>query len=269
MAPQLFGFTSYFLLWFLAAVAGIALAVRDARRANLPLRKSFLAACVLAVTIVLGSKLLFMVEHQLLPADPSLPWEQAPFDTRSGFRIPGGIVLLAVALPLICRLLRLPTLQFADVSFPGIGVALVFIRIGCLLNGCCFGAPNNGLLTISFPPGTPVHAWQASQGLIAPQAPHTLPVHPLQLYFALVGLAVYLVAVRLNKTKRFDGQVWAASYIVFFGATFLLEFLRPRPLHLNLALCAAVVLITGIVWLRAGRRAKPAAIALSTVPLRR
>jgi phosphatidylglycerol:prolipoprotein diacylglycerol transferase len=268
MAPRLFGFTSYFLFWMVAAGAGIFVAVRDAHRANLPLWKSLLAACVLAVTIVLGSKLLFMVEHRLLSGDPSLPWEQASFDVRSGFRIPGGILLFAVTLPLICRLLRLPALQFADLSFPAIGAALVFIRIGCFLNGCCFGAPTTGPLAITFPPGTPVHAWQASQGLIAPQAPHTLPVHPLQLYFALLGLAVYLVAVRLNKTKRFDGQVWVASYLVFFGGTFLLEFLRPRPLHLNLALCAAVVLVTGVVGLRAWRRAKPTAIALTTVPLR-
>jgi phosphatidylglycerol:prolipoprotein diacylglycerol transferase len=251
MAPRLFGFTSYFLFWLVATVAGIGLIARDARRANLPFRESFTAACLLALTIVLGSKLLFEVEHQLLPADPALPWEQGSLALRSGFRIPGGILLLAVAIPLICRPPRLPTLQFADLSFAGIGVALVFIRIGCLLNGCCFGGLDAGPLAITFPPGTAAHAWQVSQGLITPEAPHSLPVHPLQFYFALLGLAVYLLARRGQRTKRFEGQVWLNCYLLFFGGTFVLELLRPRPLHLNLALCSVIVFVAAVLaWRR-------------------
>jgi phosphatidylglycerol:prolipoprotein diacylglycerol transferase len=253
MHPQLFGFTAYFVLWLAAAVLGVSLTVRDARRAGLPVWRSLIAACALVLTITLGSKLLYLVEHAWLPDDPAMPRGQASIFQllRFGYRIPGGILLVALTLPFICRMLHMPTLRFADLNLPGIGVGLVFIRIGCFLNGCCFGAVTRFPLAITFPRGAEVYDWQLAHGLISVSALHTLPVHPLQLYFALLGLGVYLLARHIQRKQRFDGQVWLSCYLLFFGGTFFLELLRPQPLHLNLALCGAVMLVTLGIRLRA------------------
>jgi phosphatidylglycerol:prolipoprotein diacylglycerol transferase len=261
MYPRLFGFTTYTVSWVVAAVVGVGLTMRDARRAGLPVWRSLIAACAVAATIVLGAKLLYVVEHMWLPEDAAQPWGQESVIEllRYGFRIPGGVLLVAFTLPLICRAVRLPTLRFADLSFPGIGIALVFVRLGCFLNGCCFGRPTTSILAIEFPPGAQVYGWQLAHGLISAPAPHTLPVHPLQLYFALLGLGVYVLAGHIQRSQRFNGQVWMGCYLLFFGSTFFLELLRPQPLHLNLALCAAVVLVTLGLRLRA---LQPAGLAI-------
>jgi phosphatidylglycerol:prolipoprotein diacylglycerol transferase len=255
MKPELFGYTSYFVLWVVGAIAGVWIATRAARHAGFPGGRSLCAACVLALAIVLGSKLLFLLEHALLPADATLAWEQGDLRhvLRFGFRIPGGIVLMGLALPLLCRRLRLAVLPFADAILPGVGIALFFIRIGCLLNGCCFGAITASPLAMTFPAGAQVYSWQVASGLIAPGAARTLPVHPLQAYFALMGLALFLLARRWQRTRRFDGEVWCNFNLVFFGASFFLEWLRPQPLHLNLALCAVAVMVSAGLALRARR----------------
>jgi phosphatidylglycerol:prolipoprotein diacylglycerol transferase len=253
MKPELFGYTSYFVLWAVSAVVGVWVTTRTARQAGFPGGRSLAGACAVAVAILLGSKLLYLVEHAWLPDDPALPRSQESISQllRYGFRIPGGILLVALTLPFICRRLHMPTLRFADLNFPGIGVGLVFIRIGCFLNGCCFGAVTGFPLAITFPPGAEVYDWQLAHGLISVSALHTLPVHPLQLYFALLGLGVYLLARHIQRKQRFDGQVWLSCYLLFFGGTFFLELLRPQPLHLNLGLCMAVVLVTLGIRLRA------------------
>jgi len=253
MKPQLFGYTTYFLCWSVAAVAGIWVAMRGARRAGFPACRSLVAVCVLAMAILVGSKLLFLVEHTLLPADAVVARQQSTFTTftRSGFRIPGGILLLLPVLVLVCRSLGLAAFRFGDAALPGAAVALVFIRLGCFLNGCCFGQVTQWPLAVTFPAGVEIHYWQVDQGLIPAYAARTLPVHPLQLYFAALGVALYVLSKHWNRGKDFDGQVWAKFYLVFFGSTFALEFLRPHPLRLNLLLCVATVAVSAGALLHA------------------
>jgi len=116
-------------------------------------------------------------------------------------------------------------------------------------------------IAITFPPGARVYEWQMMQGLIGGPAARTLPVHPLQLYFAALGLAIYALARHWQDTKHVDGDVWANCFLLFFGGTFLLELLRPAPLHLNLILTATIVAAT---WI-AKARARATAVA---VPVR-
>jgi phosphatidylglycerol:prolipoprotein diacylglycerol transferase len=245
MKPQLFGFTSYFLCWAIGAVVGISTSTVCGRRAGYAAWKAAVGATVFAAAIVLGSKLLFLAEHATLPADAPLSWRGADFEAvaRNGFRIPGGILLISIVLPLVARLLRAEPLRFIDAVAPGAAIATVFSRFGCFLNGCCFGRITYSFLGVSFVPHTEAYDWQVAQGLLAPTAARSLPVYPLQLGFSALSLLLFLLALRWQRTKQFDGEVWLNFNLVFFVGTFLLELLRPYPLHLNFALCTAVVVV--------------------------
>ncbi len=265
MKPYLFGFQSYFLFWLVAAFFGIAGGMRLTRRAGLPAGASFVALCLLAVSILVGSKLLFLVEHSLYPLDDPDPMAQNTLrGFWHGFRIPGGLLLMAPVLPLVARALRLPTLKLADAALPAAGLATGFVRVGCFLNGCCFGRITGGPFGIRFPSGARAWEWQLVNGYITPTDAWTLPVIPLQLYFAALGFLMYVLGQRWMTTKRYDGQVWLSSYLLFFGATFVLEFVRaPTPLHLNLILTGAVVVVTALIGVRT-RPALPAAARVAS-----
>jgi phosphatidylglycerol:prolipoprotein diacylglycerol transferase len=264
MKPQLFGMSAYFQLWILAAIFGIGEGLRLLRRAGFRTGPALLALCLLAVVILLGSKLLFVVEYRLLPYDDPvlMPQSTASELLRHGFRIPGGIVLMGLVAPLLCRMLRLPTARFVDAFIPCVGLALMFIRTGCFLQGCCFGARTDGPLGMQFPAGSHVYEYQLLQHDIGWNATAALPVYPLQLYFVGLGALMYLLGLRWQRTKQFDGEVWAKEYLLFFGGTFLLELVRAVALRLNLFLTATVFVVVALMIWR-GRQTAPA-----TAPLR-
>jgi phosphatidylglycerol:prolipoprotein diacylglycerol transferase len=72
----------------------------------------------------------------------------------------GGLELLGGALPamlviLLClRNYRLPARKYMDVVVIGLLVALAFGRIGCFLNGCCYGEPTKMPWGVRFPYGS-------------------------------------------------------------------------------------------------------------------
>jgi phosphatidylglycerol:prolipoprotein diacylglycerol transferase len=138
MYPLLVGqIPSYFALWGCAAIAVVAVGVALAAQVGFSAGRSAMAISLLALSVLVGSKLLYLAEAQWFPFDDYVPAEMR--SSLHGFRIPGGILALAVAMPLVCRAARLEWRSFGDLVIVLAALALVFIRIGCFLNGCCFG----------------------------------------------------------------------------------------------------------------------------------
>jgi phosphatidylglycerol---prolipoprotein diacylglyceryl transferase len=75
----------------------------------------------------------------------------------------GGLELLGGALPAMLIILayirhyRLPARKYMDVVAIGLLVALSFGRIGCFLNGCCYGRPANLPWAVTFPYNSPAY----------------------------------------------------------------------------------------------------------------
>jgi phosphatidylglycerol:prolipoprotein diacylglycerol transferase len=162
---------------------------------------------------------------------------------------------MGLALPIVCNLFKLPTLRFADAMMPAVGIAVILVRLGCFMNGCCYGVVTHGPFGVHFPMGSKAYEMQLLTREIAWPADHTLPVHPLQLYYATAGLMLYVLARRWQATKQFDGEVWAKSYAYFYGTTFLLEFLRSPTVYINLVVppIVTVVALFLVARMRQGR----------------
>jgi phosphatidylglycerol:prolipoprotein diacylglycerol transferase len=231
MHPLLFDtIPLYFLAWVCAAATGIALGARTAGRAGFPVGRSAIAIALLAISIIAGSKLLYLAEVRWFPFDDYVPYELR--SSLHGFRIPGGILLFAAAMPLVCRTLGLRPARFGDLFVPFVAVALVLIRIGCFLNGCCFGKVSGVPWAVSFPNGSWVSGYHKVRGWIPLDATMSLPVHPLQLYFVLAA-GVTFVALLALRGGSYVGHVQIVFYALFFGSTALLEPLRQNYLTLN------------------------------------
>ncbi|HXJ75249.1 MAG TPA: prolipoprotein diacylglyceryl transferase family protein, partial [Candidatus Dormibacteraeota bacterium] len=129
-------------------------------------------------------------------------------------------------------------------------------RIGCLMNGCCFGRPTDLPWAIRFP---------------ADHETHGVPVHPTQLYDALLSLALYLTLAWLYRRKRFDGQIFAAYLVAYALLRSLVEAFRgdypvrylgiATPAHLVslLILLAGIVLLIKLPRVRVGSSPLPPA----------
>jgi phosphatidylglycerol:prolipoprotein diacylglycerol transferase len=128
---------------------------------------------------------------------------------RGGLAFYGGF-LFATAFGLYyARKHRLGMWRMADLAAPWIAMGLALTRMGCFLNGCCFGQPSNLPWAVHFPSNKALEEAQEKAGQIALGA-QSLPVHPTQLYLAGLNLLTFLALYFwFRPRKRFDGEVFA------------------------------------------------------------
>jgi len=263
MHPLLFGAVPlYFLTWVTAALTGVIVGAVFASRAGYPACRSAIALALLALSILVGSKALYLAEAQFFPFD-----DYVPPDLRGiahGFRIPGGILALAIAMPIVCRFLDLPRPRFGDAIIPLAALALVFIRLGCFLNGCCFGTISALPWAVRFPRGSWAFWYHGTNGWLAASAKFSHPVHPLQLYFLVAAALTFALLLWQQGRRHLPGYIQLLFYGLFFGSTAALEPFRQNPLTLNSCIVPAAALVAAaLLFGRAIAAAPQAALAPS------
>jgi phosphatidylglycerol:prolipoprotein diacylglycerol transferase len=213
--------THYFdpsILWGLAVPIAAAWAVREARRAGLDPLTAF-GACLCAVLVgIWGSHALGVVVYHRI--GESGAWWRFWVGGKSYY---GGLIGGAVAALVYLRIRRAPVLVHADAIAPAVGLGYAVGRLGCFLNGDDFGI-RAGAWGVQYPSGTQAFDVHVDHGWIAPTDALSLPVHPTQLYHAVVGIAlcVWLTRVR-SETPGRRLVLLAAGY---GAARFALEWLR-------------------------------------------
>lgn len=148
---------------------------------------------------------------------------------QSGFVLYGGVILGVFAGVVYTYLRRRPILVVGDVAAPSIMLGLGFGRIGCFLNGCCFGDRCGTFWGVSFPRGSPVYNYHLATGLIGADASRSAPVHPTQLYEAAVAFLLFFLLSKLLNRTRFDGLVLTAMLMAYSVWRFINEYLRADP----------------------------------------
>lgn len=178
----------------LGFLTGLWIAGRNARAAGLSAAMVHDLAPWLVLGGLAGARLWYVVSYWNRDF-AGQPWTEMFAIWRGGLVFYGG--LIAATLLTLWRLhrLKLPMWTVADCLAPGIVVGHAFGRLGCLMNGCCFGRPTEVAWAIRFPSD---HA-TAGTG-----------VHPVQVYEAGLNLIFFALLQLLFKRRRFPGQVFCA-----------------------------------------------------------
>lgn len=112
-----------------------------------------------------------------------------------------------------CRRRGLSFTRVADLAAPGFALAYTFGRIGCFLNGCCYGRPCSCPWAVRFDADGLGHSL-------------TPPSHPTQLYAAAMSLIIFAILHRMLRRPHRDGQVILA-YATFYAIyRFINDFFR-------------------------------------------
>ena len=221
MHPIAFQFGSLTITWYGVMVAtaflvGLWTASRRAVGSGIPPEKVLDLGPWLIVGTIIGARALFVFSYWR-EQFAGQPLAEIFMVWRGGLVYYGGLIGATLAGVIYARLKKLPLWKLADVVAPSIALGCVFGRIGCLMNGCCYGQECNLPWAIHFPYGHQTY-------------PHG--VHPTQVYDSLLNLVLYCALAWLYRRKKFEGEVFAAyliGYAIF--RSFVEMFRGDYPQH--------------------------------------
>lgn len=254
VAFQLGGFTIYWygILAALGFLVAFWTSTRRAPREGLsPETVMDLAPWLIGGAIV-GARLFYIITTWR-EEFANQPWWEIFALRRSGLVWYGGLIGASLATIFYARLKRVSLWKLADVIAPSIALGHVFGRFGCLMTGCCYGRPTDLPWAITFPKDH----WTGG-----------IPVHPTQIYEALLNAALFGGLMWLYRRKRFDGQIFATYLICYALLRAFVELFRgdyPKyylgghvtPAHL----VSVVILVVGsfLLWRLSSLRPSPLA----------
>lgn len=182
----------------------------------------------------------------------------------------GGFLLATPILILYGKWKKIPIRLGMDIIAPCLMIGLGFGRLGCFLNGCCYGAECNVPWAVTFPYHSYAYQEQFEKNELVPptellyvtpdekiglqspdkvanraqlEGPEILklmreqrsrPVHPAQLYSAFTALLLAAICIVYFPQRRFDGEVFAMMMVLESIGRFLLEIVRAEPVVLTL-----------------------------------
>ena len=164
--PDGFPLHGYGVMVFFGVMTGVALAVYRAKREGFNPEVVFSLALWMCVAGILGARLFYVIEYwEVNFHKPTLGATLAAIVnyTKGGLVVYGAFIGGAIAAVVFLARNKLPILKFADIVAPSLLIGLALGRVGCFLNGCCYGGKCELPWAVAFPPGSPVYVDQASK----------------------------------------------------------------------------------------------------------
>jgi len=189
---------------------GLMVFVRSGRRDGFAEQELYLLALGTILGGLVGARLLYIVNHWTyfarFPARVLQLW-------RGGLVFYGGLVVGLAVLIAMSRRRQIPFLRVADLIAPAVCLGLAVGRVGCFLNGCCYGRP--WAWGVVFPPDSAAGQAFPGQRLI-----------PVQLISSASLVVLYLVTRMVGGRSTRAGQSMAVFLVLYGLYRFSIQFLR-------------------------------------------
>ena len=265
---------SFGLMLVIGCWLAISLAKFLARRCGLNPEHFVNLGIIALIAGIVGARLSHVLENFNQYFGASGEGFLSAINIRSGgLTYYGGLILATPACILYGLRHKIPILRGMDIIAPCLMIGLGVGRVGCFLNGCCFGTTCNLPIAITFPYDSPPYEAHLEQGLI-PENPvglmirnplqpldvryagqadlrrnpamakiasglRSAPVHATQLYSTLAASLICLVLVSYFSLNPSPGRVFALMMMMEGVARFTIETLRVEP---------AVTHLFGYAW---------------------
>jgi phosphatidylglycerol:prolipoprotein diacylglycerol transferase len=168
---------------------------------------------LLVVAGILGSRLLYIIAYQ---------WQDFLNDPLAVLSLKNGINGLVwygsviVDVPLFIWYLRrkkYPLWNILDMFAPFVALGYAIVRIGCFLNGCCYGK----VTTLSC-------------GVVFPYVDN-LTRYPTQLFSSFINFILFGILFWYYPRRKYDGEVFLFYFMGYSVYRFLIEFLRVSEIN--------------------------------------
>jgi phosphatidylglycerol:prolipoprotein diacylglycerol transferase len=262
----------YGVMMVLGFFAALQLAQFMARRSGINPEVFVNAGLIALVTGVIGARLSHVLENLPQYTSPKrTAWEnfQDAYNIRSGgLTFYGGFLLAFPCVVAYGLYKRVPVRRGMDIVAPCLMVGLAFGRIGCFLNGCCYGAECNVPWAVQFPyhsnayideyrskrldpppqlilpkkddaPARPISLEEIQKAEMPAERKAELlnlaahekshKLHPSQLYSTITAFLIAALLVAYYTLPHPAGRVFAIMLLIEAPSRFILEMLRAEP----------------------------------------
>lgn len=197
---------SYGFMVAMGFIVAVFLMCRSAGRFNLDKDRIMDLSIIVLVAGVIGARTLYIILNpKYFIANPL----EIPMLAKGGLVWYGGFLTALFAMMIYVRRKGYGFFEVADFFVPYLALAQAFGRMGCFLNGCCYG--------IEASPGYPF-------AVIFPQDPFSR--HPTQIYAAAALILIYIILRIWQERPHFTGVIFLAYCLLYSGKRFLIEFVR-------------------------------------------
>jgi len=211
-ANKTFIIMSYSFFYSLAVIFVVSGSFWIARKNKFTFKQIFFLLSTLVVSGFIGARLLHFIFNPEMYANGNLQL----FDLHMrGFTIVGGLLFSIITGFIIGKVYQINIWRFGDITIPFVAGGIGIARMGCFLNGCCYGHITKMPWGVKFPILSLAHQYQISHGLSNIFV--VLRVHPTQIYEMLYAGIGGIIVILINRKKVFDG-----AGILFFGMWFSL-----------------------------------------------
>lgn len=211
---------SYGLMLALSFLFGIWFSMARAKRAGLDPNVIADVGFWLILSAIIGARLYYVLLH-FDEFSGNLLSIINPFNGGvvgiGGLVMYGGFIGAVLASVLFFSIKKLPFLPYADATAPGIAIGVMLTRIGCFLNGCCFGSgtAHGG---VCFPMSSAAGMYQHEINAAG--------LYPSQLYESAGGLLIALLILFVAKKRPFTGCQFYLFGLLYSVLRFFVDFSR-------------------------------------------
>ncbi len=219
-------FYSYGLLIALGFLLAAFLMTREASKYGAS--KDDVFDCLIAVLIsgLIGGRFLFVaINWQLYSREPLRIFMLQ----EGGMAIQGSLVTAFITGIVVCRAKKLRFWKMCDLIAPYIALGQAVGRVGCFLNGCCYGKVIVSGLGVTFPGETVLRI-------------------PTQVYSSLFLLGIFAALLMFRKKRPFDGSVFVLYMILYALFRFGMDFMRSDNPKIFLGITLAQAISVGIFF---------------------
>ncbi len=230
----------YGVMVALAVLAVIAISLSEAKRLGVARDHIYNLAIWAVLGGVIMSRLLHVIDewHYYI----SHPEQIISF---AGLTIYGAVLGALIAAVVYARVKRLSIWQLADILAPGAIMGQAVGRIGCIINGCCYGLANPPRWAGAIVYTNPEHALLGT--------PVGVPLYPTHLYHLVWNLIGFAVLWSLRKRLSPRGSLFLLYLAIYAAGDLTIRSVRegaPFLFGLQQAqLIGIVILLVTVPWL--------------------
>lgn len=187
---------SYGLFVAIGVALAVILSVRQAGRVGVKQSDMLDIMTAMIVGGIAGGRLLFvLINWEIYANNPAAIFNLS----EGGMAFQGALFLSLGSAAVLARRRKISFWKVSDILAPYLALAHSVGRIGCFLNGCCYGKEALSGPSVIFPGDT-------------------VPRIPTQLYSSAGLFLIFVLLVGLRRKKTFDGflfSIYLMAYAVF------------------------------------------------------